>query len=393
VGAAPRPVLDPGQGRCGRRRRAAHGARAGGELGDPRSAPLTFRRRIERLRAASLTLVQAALAAGLAWLVGTEVFDAAIPFFAPVAAILTLSLAAGRRGLRALEVGAGVTIGIAVADALVYLLGPGTWQLILVVLLAQAVAVLLGGSPAVVGQTGISAAFVVVLERPEGFDFARTGHAAIGVAAALLMSFVVLPLDPLRLVRGAAEPLIREIAQTLEDIAAALAERDAVAAQRALDRARAADPLARDLGEALATGRETAVASLPRRRALSALEVYAETGAQLDLAVRNVRVLARGAIRALEVGDNVPPGACAAVRELAEAARCLTPWLHDPEAVEDIRRHAVAAAREASEVLEQTANLSVSVIVGGVRSAAVDLLRGSGLERDEAVRLVRGPAL
>ena len=349
--------------------------------------------RVERLRASSLTLVQAALAAGLAWFVATELLGAQVPFFAPVAAILTLSVAAGRRGLRALEVGVGVTLGIAVADALVYVIGSGTWQLVVVVLLAQAIAVLLGGSPGVVGQTGVSAAFVVVLERPEGFDFARTGHAAIGVAAALLLSFVVLPLDPLRLVRGTAEPLIREIAQTLEDIAAALGDRDGPAARRALARARAADPLARDLGEALATGRETAVASLPRRRALTALDVYVRAGGQLDLTVRNVRVLARGAVRAIEVGDHVPPAACAALRELAEAARALSPWLRDPADVEGIRTHAVAAAREGAAVLEQTANLSVSVIVGGIRSAAVDLLRGSGLERDEAVRLVREPAL
>ena len=41
-------------------------------------------------------------------------------------------------------------------------------------------------------------------------------------------------------------------------------------------------------------------------------------------------------------------------------------------------------------MLEQTANLSVSVIVGAVRSAAVDLLRSLGIEREEAVRRVRG---
>jgi len=35
-------------------------------------------------------------------------------------------------------------------------------------------------------------------------------------------------------------------------------------------------------------------------------------------------------------------------------------------------------------VLEQTANLSVSVIVVQVRATAVDLLRGSGLDRAEA---------
>jgi hypothetical protein len=350
---------------------------------------VTLRTRIERLRAASLTLVQASLAAGLAWFVATEVLGERRPFFAPIAAVLTLGIAGGRRGLRAVEVGAGVTLGIAVADALVALIGSGTWQLVVVTLLAMSVAVLLGGTPSIVGQAGTSSIFVVILEQPAGFDFGRTGHAAIGVVSALVVSFLVLPLDPLRLVRGAAGPALGELAGALDDVADALAARDGEAAQRALLRARGADALVQDFSEALVAAHETAVASLPRRRALGAMEEYAATGAQLDLAVRNVRVLARGAVRAIEVGDNVPPVACDALRELAGAVRGLGRWLQDPAAVEDVRRHATEAARVANAVLEQTANLSVSVIVGSVRAAAVDLLRGTGLERDLAVRLVR----
>ena len=311
------------------------------------------------------------------------------PFFAPVAALIALALTGGQRGRRALEVAVGVTIGIAVADTIVYFVGSGVLQLTLVVLLAMAIAVLLGGSVLAVTQAGVSAAFVVALEQPEGFVFDRTYHAAIGAACALLVSYVILPLDPLRLVRRAAGPVLSELAGSLEDIAAALDAGDLDAAKAALIRARAADPLARDFADALTTGRETAVAALPRRRSLRAIDVYTHAGAHLDLAVRNVRVLARGAVRALEVGDHIPPGATAALRELAAAVRDLDPWLHDQTAVEAVRAHALAAAHEASSVLEQTANLSVSVIVGAVRSAAVDLLRSIGTERDEAVRLVR----
>jgi hypothetical protein len=348
-----------------------------------------LRARIDRLRASALSLVQAAVAAGLAWAVATEVFNQQRPFFAPVAALISLALTGGQRGRRAFEVAAGVTVGIAVADAIVYYVGSGVIQLTVIVLLSMVVAVLLGGSVLAVTQAGVSAAFVVTLEQPEGFLFDRTEHAAIGVACALLISWVILPLNPLRLIRGAAGPVLRELAGTLEDVAAALDTRDLEKAKKALLRARAADPLARDFTEALVTGRETAVAALPRRRALSALDVYIHAGAHLDLAVRNVRVLARSAVRALEVGDHVPPGATAALREMAAAVRGVDPWLHDQSNVEESRTHAVAAAQLASAVLEQTANLSVSVIVGGVRSAAVDLLRATGLDREEAVRRVR----
>jgi Asp/Glu/hydantoin racemase len=43
-------------------------------------------------------------------------------------------------------------------------------------------------------------------------------------------------------------------------------------------------------------------------------------------------------------------------------------------------------------VLEVTSNLQVSVIVGQVRAAAVDLLRSWGLEREEAEAMVRDAA-
>jgi hypothetical protein len=49
----------------------------------------------------------------------------------------------------------------------------------------------------------------------------------------------------------------------------------------------------------------------------------------------------------------------------------------------------VRAAGQATLVLERTGNLSVSVIVGQVRSTAVDLLRGSGMSYDEAADAVR----
>jgi hypothetical protein len=70
--------------------------------------------------------------------------------------------------------------------------------------------------------------------------------------------------------------------------------------------------------------------------------------------------------------------------------RALGPWLADETSPEPVREAAVRAAAAAGAVLEQTANLSVSLIVGSVRAAAVDLLRGTGLPREEAVALVRG---
>ena len=64
--------------------------------------------------------------------------------------------------------------------------------------------------------------------------------------------------------------------------------------------------------------------------------------------------------------------------------------LDDPARGEAVREPALRAAGMATLVLERTGNLSVSVIVGQIRSTAVDLLRGSGLSYDEAAAAVRG---
>jgi hypothetical protein len=58
----------------------------------------------------------------------------------------------------------------------------------------------------------------------------------------------------------------------------------------------------------------------------------------------------------------------AAVRELAETVRTLDRYFEHPEEEPPVSEHALRAAARATLVLEETANLPVSVIVGQVRS-------------------------
>jgi uncharacterized membrane protein YgaE (UPF0421/DUF939 family) len=351
---------------------------------------LSARTRAERLRNAARAILQSTLAATLAWLVATEVVGHARPFFAPVSAMITLGLTQGERGRRAVEVVLGVTLGIAVADLLVIALGDGWWQLGLVVALAMSAALLLGSGQMFAQQAAVSAALVATLQPPdEGVSFARAVDALLGGGIALAVSALVLPANPVRMVRDAAAPVLAELAGVLDDVAAALETRDRDAVQAALERGRGIDELAQDLDDALTVGRETARLAPPRRRALGTVDLYADAAAQIDLAIRNVRVLARGARRAIDLDDNVPPEIADALRSLAEAVRALRTAIDDPRRAAAVREPAVRAAVEATLVLERTGNLSVSVIVGQVRSTAVDLLRGSGMSYDEAADAVR----
>ncbi|HEU4657778.1 MAG TPA: FUSC family protein [Capillimicrobium sp.] len=355
--------------------------------------PDTMARRLGALRATGLTVVQAAVAAGLAWLLARELLGHAQPFFAPVAAILTLGLSYGQRARRAVEVAVGVALGIFVGDLLVLAIGTGPWQLGLVVALAMAAAIVLGGGPLLVSQAAVSAVLVATLQPPtaHGISGARFLDALLGGIVALVVNAAV-PTDPLRLVRRAAEPVIGELAAALDDVAAALERRDLEAARAALRRARSIDPATAQLREALSAGRDQATLAPPRRRARGQLAVIAAATAQIDHAIRNTRVLARGAIRAVELDERVPPGAIASIRDLAAAVRGLGEALAGREPSLDAEDAALRAAARSTAALEETSNLSASVIVGQVRSTATDLLRGLGMDGDEARAAVRDAA-
>jgi hypothetical protein len=249
--------------------------------------------------------------------------------------------------------------------------------------------VLVGAGVMLVNQCAISAVLVATIQPPaSGMAGTRFLDAVIGCAFALLVNAVV-PTNPIRLVRREAEPLLEELADVLGDVADALEERDVALAQAALERGRAIDPSTARFREALDDGRDSTLLSPSRRGTRGHLALYAGAFSQIDHAIRNTRVLARGAIRAVELDEHVPPLAIAAVRELGASVRALSDELagqHGSSASSDA---ALRAAASATAALEETANLSASVIVGQVRSTAVDLLRGMGVEADEARTAVR----
>jgi uncharacterized membrane protein YgaE (UPF0421/DUF939 family) len=355
---------------------------------------VSMRVRLERVRVSWRAVLQAGIAAPAAYLFSKQVLGHPQPFFAPVAAIITLGLTSSARGSRAIQLSAGVVLGIALGDLIIYVVGVGAWQLALVVVLAITIALLLGQSQLFVNQVAVSAALVATLQPPtHGITFNRFFDGLTGATIALLVGGIFLPAHPERLVRSAAQPVLDELASVLDDVGAALSERDVDRAEAALERARSIDELSGRFAEAISTGRETALLAPQRRRYRASVETWAGAAQAVDLAVRNVRVLARGAIRALRLDDNIPPEVVTALDDLAASVRAIDSAVGgDEAAAEALRVHALRAAARATLVLERTANLSVSVIVGQIRSTATDLLTGSGMDVDTAADAVRHAA-
>ena len=65
--------------------------------------------------------------------------------------------------------------------------------------------------------------------------------------------------------------------------------------------------------------------------------------------------------------------------------RALATFLEESGGPEEARRYALDAARSATESLKERHELATSVLVGQVRSAAVDLLRSTGMDQAQAL--------
>jgi uncharacterized membrane protein YgaE (UPF0421/DUF939 family) len=345
-----------------------------------------LRRSGRRLRRSALPIAQCALAAGAAWFVATELVGHARPFFAPIAAVISLGVSLGNRLRRVVELVVGVSLGVLIGDLLISRIGSGTWQIMLVVALAMAVAVVTDGATLLVAQAGSSAVLVATLLPPGdsgGFD--RCLDALIGGAVGVLVAGV-LPVDPVGPVRRSSRALLDELAGVLAAAGDALRDRDVEAARTALRRARASQSLIDGLRGALRGGREvTTVAPLFRRRRRE-LGRYTELAERSDYAMRNARVLARRTFSALNDDEPAAPELADALGELSAAVGMLTAQL-DREGDRELAREPVLDVVRHAKVLahDWTPGPSEAVIVAQLNSIALDLLMATGMTRDDAL--------
>jgi uncharacterized membrane protein YgaE (UPF0421/DUF939 family) len=352
---------------------------------------------LRRLRTSALPIVQCGVAAGLAWLVAFDLVGHDRPFFAPIAAVISLGVSLGNRLQRAAELVVGVGLGVLVGDLIIGVIGSGWWQIALVVVLAVAMAVFANGGMLLVNQAGASAVLVATLLPPGGAGgIDRCVDALIGGAVGVLVAAVI-PSDPVAPVRRTSRALLDELAAVLRGVADALRDQDADAGLAALQRARQTQPLIDSLRGALHGGREVATVSPLHRRRRRVLAGYGELAERADYAMRNARVVARRAYAALLDGEPPVPGLPDVLRELAGAVDRVTDELRREgdltrarAAVVDVVVHAKVMSSQI-ESSTDTASLGTSehVLVAQIRSIALDLLQATGLSRAEARAAMR----
>jgi uncharacterized membrane protein YgaE (UPF0421/DUF939 family) len=181
------------------------------------------------MASAGWTILETPIAVGLAWYVAHDLLGEPEPFFAPMAAVLSLSAVKVLRGQRALQVLAGVMLGIGIGTTVKAVTGPtpgsagavaiGVATLIaLVVSLALSVGFLGEGMLLVNQSAGSAILMIAVAGAATGSQ--RLVDALIGGGITIVITVVLFPAAPLPLIRTA----VRRVLATLRDTVGHLAK-------------------------------------------------------------------------------------------------------------------------------------------------------------------------
>jgi len=222
---------------------------------------------------------------------------------------------------------------------------------------------------------------------PPGGPFVRTLDAVVGGAFALAATAVI-PRDPRRTAVRDGRRLIEEHVAVLGELADALRAGRTDAAGRALSRARATQPLVESWTASVDSGLAIARVSPFVRRSRFDLERLLVMCSGLDLATRNLRIIARRIEWVLRDGRPRPEIADVHAR-IATALALLADSLRDVSA-QPVARQAFS---EIARHLDPIAILPDGPVgdrntITALRPYLVDLLTATGLELDAARSLL-----
>jgi len=327
-------------------------------------------------------LMQATAAATAAWVIARRVIHHHEPFFAPIAALVSLNTSLGERGLNALRLLEGVLLGIGVAEVTLLVTGGGYGSLALATFVALLLARMLGTARVLLAQAGISAILTIAVANGE-VGYQRVTDALIGAGVALVFSQLLFSPEPLRLLRRVETKALAAMAAALDLTARALEGDDALA-----DRAIASQRELRDHLSELARMRSASARvarhSLTWRTQITPVVRENEDAGHLDLLGGSCLLLTRTSLGADEK-DRRLLAPC--VREFSTTLAGLARQPGDHEtrqlAVQrslDVLR-GMASAR-AKSTAEPSAELTAAL--AAARMAITDLMLFVGVPADEA---------
>ncbi|HZK32049.1 MAG TPA: FUSC family protein [Corynebacterium sp.] len=352
--------------------------------------------RTRRLRTRAISILQISLAAGVAYWVAQRLLGHEMPFFAPIAVVIILGLSGVDRIKRALDMSLGSILGVLVGDLLSSWLGPGAWQLAIIVAAALTLASFVTNSQLVNNQVAIGGILIATIMPPgaETTGLDRTMDAVVGSAIGLL-AVALIPSAPLRRGRKQAGQVLEMASSVLDDISAGLRERNVAKIEEALTAARSSQDSINAMETAARSGMETSRLSPILWGARRHVRHFERAVNPVDNMVRNARVLARRALVLTEDRDQVSTAQLEILDELAAISLALSDVFEGKEEVEEaleipdlVNRLRILGAKAGMDVVDDKSVLSAYVVLAQSRSIISDLLEVCGMSRESAVAVL-----
>ncbi len=352
--------------------------------------------RSRRLRTRAISILQITIAAGVAYWAAQQLLGHEMPFFAPITVVIILGLSGVDRIKRALDMSLGSVLGVLVGDLLSLWLGPGAWQLAIIVAVSLTLASFVTTSQLVNNQVAIGAILISTIMPPgaETTGLDRTMDAVVGSLIGLL-AVALIPSAPLRRGREQAAKVLEMASSVLDDISAGLRERDVKKIDEALTAARGSQDSINAMETAARSGLETSRLSPLLWSTRRHVHHFERAVHPVDNMVRNARVLARRALVLTEDRDEVSEAQLEILDELADVSLSLSDVFEGKDEAEEalqipelVNRLRALGAKAGMDVVDDKSVLSAYVILAQSRSIISDLLEVCGMSRESAVAVL-----
>ena len=328
-----------------------------------------------RVRRALWPIAQTAVAAGLAYFIAHSLVGHVQPFFAPIAATVSMSTSTDLRAQRAVQLVAGALLGIAIGAGVAALLGTSPAALGVAVFVALCAALVIGrgfiAQGALFFNQAAVAAILILTVHTSAEGPGRLIDALIGGGVALVFSLLLVPADPSPVLRRASQSVFAACERELRWLDEFLTRPVTGGQGWLLPAGQRIGQAVDGFDQARATAREI-VRLAPGRRSAKAAVTRAERSAA-DFVALGSAVLTIGSltVAAAEAGEPLPAElreSIAALRAaLATAAEGCDPGGPSPAAA------AGAAARAASAEHAFPASISHAAVIASLAARCATL--------------------
>jgi uncharacterized membrane protein YgaE (UPF0421/DUF939 family) len=338
---------------------------------------------LRRVIESAPAIIQIVLAATASFAFTNLVLGHANPIFSVTVAITSLGFTRDARPRRIMSTAIGMITGIALSEVLLLLIGPGLWQMSLVLLIALTAARFLSGSAAFALTVGIQAMLVYIMPAPEGGAFIRSLDGVIGGVTALIFTAVI-PRDPRGLAIKDANKLFNIFLDSLDALKLAVRNVDVAIVDEALTRVRRSQPLVDNWRLSLDSAIAISKISPFLRKYRDELSGQVRLMRGMDLATRNLRVVVRRVD--FLVRDGIArPYLADLFEQISAATNLLSEGLESPERLRESQELFVEIIHQLDPkkfgIADQIREASVLLLL---RPLLVDLLCASGMSEDDA---------